>query len=180
MVTTNEVKRSLDKAYDDLSPEERARVTSAGGWMIADMFARGEDIHKQEQEQRRFIDQYVNTLTNYQYIHFLIALADRDEAEWGKRYFYDVIQGLVRENSLISLLLLNLDRRWSQEIICTRKNGDGWIESRDRLAEQITILRERKRAIAAEIDAIFKSEFWEVRNIERPSRPDIDPAGLLT
>jgi hypothetical protein len=42
------------------------------------------------------------------------------------------------------------------------------------------MLRKRKRAIAADIDAIFKRDFWEIRSIERPPRPDIDPEGYPT
>ena len=183
MATTSEVKRSLDKAFDTLTPQERARVASAAWWKMADAFSRGEDTTEQQQEQRRFVDRYVDTLTNYEFIQYLFELGNRDEMEWGRRYYSTYIKGLEREDALIELLLVNLDRRWEQEIVLARPKVDGspeWIAHRDEIIAEIQLLRERKRTIAADIDAIFKEDFWEVRNIERPPRPDIDPEEYQT
>jgi hypothetical protein len=44
MVTTSEIKKSIDKKYDELTPSERARVVSGNFWKIADACAHGEDI----------------------------------------------------------------------------------------------------------------------------------------
>lgn len=183
MVTASEVKKTLDKAYDTLTPQERARVASTRWWKIADAYARGEDITDQQEEQRRFIDKYVDTLTSYEFIKYLLELGNRDETEWGRRYFSTYIQGLTREDALIELLLVNLDQRWINEIVLAPLKVDGtpvWTAIRDELIKAITTVRKRKRAIAAEIDAIFKSDFWEIRKIERPTRPDIDPEGYPT
>ncbi len=183
MTTTSEVKKSLEKAYDKLTPQERARVASAAWWKMADAFSRGEDTTEQQQEQRRFVDRYVDTLTNYEFIQYLFELGNRDEMEWGRRYYSTYIKGLEREDALIELLLVNLDRRWEQEIVLARPKVDGspeWIAHRDEIIAEIQLLRERKRTIAADIDAIFKEDFWEVRNIERPPRPDIDPEEYQT
>jgi len=183
MATTSEVKRSLDKAFDTLTSQERARVASAAWWKMADAFSRGEDTTEQQQEQRRFVDRYVDTLTNYEFIQYLFELGNRDEMEWGRRYYSTYIKGLEREDALIELLLVNLDRRWEQEIVLARPKVDGspeWIAHRDEIIAEIQLLRERKRTIAADIDAIFKEDFWEVRNIERPPRPDIDPEEYQT
>ena len=183
MPTANAVKKTLDKAYDKLTPKERARVASAGWWKIADAYARGEDIIEQEQEQRRFVDNYVYSLSTYEYTNYLIALFECDTVEWGRRHFVTYLKGLEREDALIDLLLVNLDRRWEQEIILAPPKKDGspaWIAHRDEIIDEIKILRKRKRAIATEIDEIYKSDFWEVRNIERPPRPDIDPEACLT
>lgn len=183
MATTSEVKKTLDRAYDKLTPEERARVASAGWWKIADAYGRGEDIAEKEREQLRFVDKYVYSLSAYEYMNYLIALSDRDEAELGRRYFVSYLKGLEREDALIELLLVNLDRRWKQEIVLTGPKEDGspaWIAHRDEIIDEIQILRERKRAIAGEVDAILKSDFWDIRHIERPERPDIDPEGYPT
>ena len=178
MTTTSEVKKSLDKAYDQLTPKERAQVVSASWWKMADTYAHGGDITEQQQEHRRFIDRYVNTLTSYEFIHYLIELGNRDEMEWGRRYYSTYFNGLEREDALIELLLVNLDRRWVTEIMLAPQKVDGtpeWIAHRDEIIREIKLLRERKRTIAADIDAIFNDNFWEVRNIERPPRPNIDP-----
>ncbi len=178
MTTANDVKKALDKAYDKLTPEERAHVVSASGWKIADTYARREDITAQVQEQHRFIDKYVDNLTNSQFIHFLIALADRYEVEWGRRYCSMYIQGLVREDALIGMLLINLDCRWFNEIELAPKKEYGtpwWTKKRDKIAKQITIVRERKRVIAADIDEILEGDIWEIRQMQRPPQPDIDP-----
>ena len=183
MATANEVKKSLDKAYDQLTPQERARVVSASWWKMADTYAQGEDITEQQHEYRRFIDKYIDSLTSYEFIHYLIELGNRDEMEWGRRYYSTYFKGLEREDALIELLLVNLDRRWVTEIMLAPPKVDGtpeWIAHRDEIIHEITILRERKRTIAADIDAIFNSDFWEIRNIERPPRPDIDPEGYQT
>jgi hypothetical protein len=182
-MTMSELRKNVDRAYDKLTPKERARMVSAGLWEIADAWARGEEIAEQQEEHRRFIDRYVAPLTNNEFIRYLIALADCDGAEWGRRYHVTLIQGLVREDALITLLLINLDRRWEREIVCapSKENGSQkWIETRDRIRSQITGLRDRKRAIAAETDAIFESDFWEIGKIERPPRPDIDPEAYQT
>lgn len=183
MTTTSEVKKSLEKAYDKLTPQERARVASAAWWKMADAFSRGEDTTEQQQEQRRFVDRYVDTLTNYEFIQYLFELGNRDEMEWGRRYYSTYIQGLTREDALIELLLVNLDRRWVIEIMLASKKEDGtpeWTANRDEIIDEIKILRERKRTIAAEIDAILMCDFWDTRNMERPARPDIDPEGYPT
>lgn len=183
MATTSEVNRSLDKAFDKLTPEERARLVSAGIWKMADAWTRGEDTAEQEQEQRRFIDKYVYSLSTHDYIHYLFALSECDVSEWGRRYYSTYIQGLTREDALIELLLVNLDRRWVIEIMLASKKEDGtpeWTANRDEIIDEIKILRERKRTIAAEIDAILMCDFWDTRNMERPARPDIDPEGYPT
>jgi hypothetical protein len=183
MATASEVKKTLDKAYDTLTPQERARVASTGWWKIADAYARGEDITEAQQEQRRFIDKYVDSLSNYEFIRYLITLGQCDETEWGKRYFSTHIEGLTREDALIELLLVSLDQRWINEIVLAPLKEDGtpeWTATRDDLIKAITIIRKRKRTIAAEIDAIFRSDFWEIRKIERPARPDIDPEACQT
>jgi len=183
MATISEVKKSLDKEYDKLTPQERARVVSASWWKMADTYAQGEDITEQQHEYRRFIDRYVNTLTSYEFIQYLIELGNRDEMEWGRRYYSMYFKGLEREDALIELLLVNLDRRWEQEIILASPQEDGtrvWTAHRDEIIHGIKLLRERKRAIAADIDAIFNRDFWEIRNIERPPRPDINPEGYQT
>jgi hypothetical protein len=51
-----------------------------------------------------------------------------------------VTQGLEREDALIELLLVNLDRRWEQEIILASPNEDGspaWIAHRDAIIDEI-------------------------------------------
>ena len=183
MATTSEVKRTLEKTFDKLTPEERARLVSAGYWKMADAWTRGEDTAEQEQEQRRFIDKYVYSLSTHDYIHYLFALSECDVSEWGRRYYSTYIKGLEREDALIELLLVNLDRRWEQEIILTSPKEDGtrvWTAHRDEIIDEIKILRERKRTIAADIDAILECDFWDTRNMERPARPDVDPEGYPT
>lgn len=183
MATTSEVKRSLDKACDKLTPQERARVVSAGAWKMADAWARGEDITEQEQEQRRFIDKYVYSLSTHEYVKYLIALLECDASEWGSRYYSTYIQGLAREDALIELLLVNLDQWWLKEILLASPKEDGspaWIAHRDEIINEIKLLRKRKRTIAAEIDAILMCDFWDTRDVERPARPDIDPEGCPT
>lgn len=183
MATTSEVKRSLDKAFDKLTPQERARVASAGAWKMADAWTRGEDTAEQEQEQRRFIDKYVYSLSTYEYVKYLIALSECDASEWGSRYYSTYIQGLTREDALIELLLVNLDQRWFTEILLASPKEDGspvWIAHRDEIIDEIKLLRKRKRTIAGEIDAILKSDFWDTRQMERPARPDVDPEGYPT
>lgn len=183
MATANEVKKSLDKAYDQLTPKERARVVSREAWRWADVYSRGEDTTGWEQEHLKFIDKYVYSLSPYDYIEYLVEISKLDIAELGRRYFTTYIQGLSREDALIELLFMNLDRRWVTEIMLAPPKVDGtpeWIAHRDEIIHEITILRERKRAIAADIDAIFNSDFWEVRHIERPPRPDIDPEECQT
>lgn len=183
MATISEVKKTLDKEYDKLTPEERARLVSAGYWKMADAWTRGEDTAEQEQEQHRFIDKYVYSLSTHDYIHYLFALSECDVSEWGRRYYSTYIQGLTREDALIELLLMNLDRRWCTEIVLAPRDVDEtpeWIAHRDEIIDEIKILRERKRTIAADIDAILSCDFWEVRNMERPARPDVDPEGYPT
>jgi len=183
MATANEVKKSLDKAYDQLTPKERARVVSREAWRWADVYSRGEDTTGWEQEHLKFIDKYIYSLSPYDYIEYLVEISKLDVAEWGRRYFTTYIRGLSREDALIELLLVNLDRRWIREIMLAPPKVDGtpeWIAHRDEIINEIKLLRERKRTIAADIDAIFNDNFWEVRGIERPPRPDIDPEEYLT
>lgn len=179
MTTIDEFKRRLEKKYQQLNPEERARVASSGFWKIADTFAEGKDITEQQWEYDRFIRNYVDTLPVYQFSDYLENLSKCDTTEWGKRYFSAYINGLIRENALIEICLIHIDMRWKNEIFCINNKANdkdpGRTATRERLIKDINFLRERKREIAKEIDEIFNSDFWDIRGIERPARPDINP-----
>lgn len=77
----------LEKKYQQLNPEERARVASSGFWKIADTFAEGKDITEQQRKHDRFIRNYVDTLPDDQFSNYLENLSKCDTTEWGKRYF---------------------------------------------------------------------------------------------
>ena len=157
-----------------------------GWWKIADAYARGEDITEAQQEQRRFIDKYVDSLSNHEYIHYLIKLGHCDETEWCRRFFNTHLEDLARQDALISLLLIQLDIRWRYEIILRGKGYSGLnddvklIENRDHVKKMIKGCRERKRDIAKEIHDIISSGMWDIQGIPRPDPPDIDPEEYQT
>jgi len=180
-MTVSEIKKKIDEVYDNLSPEELGKYVSKEFWSIADSMARGEDASHQQKDLETVIDKYVYPLNEWGFIKYLRSVCEADEKEWGRRSFNTYLEGLVRQDALISLLLIQFDTSWRYEIILRGKDLSGlmddaeWIEHREHTKKMIKELRERKREIAEEIQDILSSEFWDIRGIPRPDVPDIDP-----
>ncbi len=171
--TIGTLQKSVESHYEALSPIEKARWFSNEIIDTGRCEARGEDVTTREEEIRNFIKQYVNTLSDWDYACYLKELDHQDIRYWTGAYFTAAINGFIREEALISMLIIYKTNHLIRDLLELKKGKAEYLRGRiDTSKEHITGYKRRRKEINDELKAILSASFWDTWNIPRP---DIKP-----
>jgi len=177
-MTVKTLKRSVEKMFETLSPEEKAKYLSDEWWRVCDEAAIGNDVAAKIADLRQVEKKYVMSLHPMNFIKYCQENRDLDLNEWARRYFCAVISGFEREKALISLLRISTEREYRYESIKPEdQRCKTWKDDLNMLDDRIELLNKRENAIKKEMDNILAADFWDTNGIERPvyeTRPEPD------
>jgi hypothetical protein len=172
-VTIGTLQKNVEVQYGALSPTEKAQWFSLEIIDTGKEEARGGDITGKEEAIRDFIKKYVNNLSDWDYACFLKELNSLDTKYWAGAYFTAAINGFVREEALISMLVIYKINKLVRDLIELKTGKADYLrESIDTAKEHISGYKLRQREINAEIQKTLEAPFWDTWSIPRP---DVKP-----
>jgi hypothetical protein len=168
--TVGTLEKKVETVISTLSPEELAKFLHNEVTRISHNQADGEIEDAQLADVHRIYEQYVITKDWPGYAKFWKAMDAEDIRYWSVLYFKTVLESLVKQDALITLLLLSEYRHWIKEYMkpYKAKRDPAWKEYMDSDLDHLKGYLTRKREIAKEIKEILSSGMWEEWKLERP------------
>ncbi len=169
--TVGTLSKDVEKIVSTLSPEEMAKYISNEINSIATSQAGDADEDARLADVRRIYDEHVITRDMYEYAKFWRAMDTEDIRHWTGAYFRGVLDGLQREDALLTLLIRAESRAWItdyKDLLTTEKRDPVVVERMGIDREHMKGFLARKREIAETVKEIMKADFWQTWKIERP------------
>ena len=116
----------------------------------------------------RIHEKYVVHLSWSDRADFWKEMYTMERNEGGRDFFSMLLDSFVKQDALISILIIEKRRTLEQERTNSHSTDPEWGKRIDLHKEQIQRLIERKRQIAQEVDEILDSHFWDTLGIARP------------
>ena len=180
--TANAISNEVGKAIQKLTPVEMAKYILANEKSIAEDAGRGKDVTARENEYQAIFDKYIVTLSWPDYAKFWQGMWKEDTRVHAEVFFTAVLDGLHRQNALVQMLLIWMNRELVHDLITYKEKPSPELSGRiDRHKEYSQGFHTRQAEITAEINEIVTAGFWDVWNIPRPVLvpPSHDVMGLL-
>ena len=172
-VTVGTLQKNVEVQYSALSPAEKAQWFSQEIIDVGRCESRGGDITGREDAIKKFVKQYVNTLSDWDYACYWKELDHQDVKYWANAYFTAAINGFIREEALISMLIIYKTNKLVRDLIELKTGKADYIrEGIDTAKEHLTGYKTRRNEINAEIQEVLRAPFWDTWNIPRP---DVEP-----
>ncbi|MEI6841200.1 MAG: hypothetical protein WCK53_08035 [Methanomicrobiales archaeon] len=169
-VTVGTLQKNVEVQYSALSPIEKARWFSQEVIDVGKCEARGGDITGREEAIKDFIKKYVNNLSDWDYACYFRELNNLDIKYWANAYFTAAINGFIREEALISMLVLYKTDKLVRDLIEWKKGKADYLrEDIDTAKEHLAGYKTRRNEINAEIQATLEAPFWDTWSIPRPT-----------
>ncbi len=116
----------------------------------------------------RIHEKYVVHLSWSDRADFWKEMYTRERNEAGRDYFSMLLDSFVKQDALISILIIEKERILERERTDSRTIDPEWTGRIELHKEQIRRLIERKRQIVHEVEEILDSRFWDTLGIPRP------------
>jgi hypothetical protein len=179
MTTTNEIKKSVERQFETLTPQELAKYFMQEMRRIIEREVSGEDVTGDEEQLEANYNKYVFNRDIYDYAAFWRAMHLEEREHWGRYFLKTVCPGVVREQALTGLLILE---KMNSSILLhealkgkkRNKKLDKYIEKSEKTRETLTDLLTRYKELTTEIIPILESDTWDQYGIERPYYGDIE------
>jgi hypothetical protein len=175
--TVGTLRKDIEKKIESLSPKEKAQYICGEWWRIAKEVSLGSDITAQVADLETIEHKYITSMGPVDFIHFSQELWKLDTREWVAHYFYSYLAGLGREEILITLLLIEKNNYWMDEIHKSDKEKKSrvWKKRLEMYRQHSQMLTDRRCAIKQEVKDILAADFWDIQNIPRPMDPIPEP-----
>ncbi len=164
--------RSDDKNLDlhDLGGRELARYVHDAARRMSGGSAEGVGMAMDQQVAflTRIHEKYVVHLNWSDRADFWKEMYTRERNEAGKDFFSMLLDSFVKQDALISILIIEKRHSLEMERTDSGSTDPAWAGRIERQKEQIRRLENRKREIAREVDEILDSRFWDTLGIPRP------------
>ncbi len=171
-VTTGQFPEGGDNDRDlhDLSGKELARYVHDTARRMSRDTTEGVGMAMDQQVAflTRIHEKYVVHLSWSDKADFWKEMYTRERNEAGKDYFSMLLDSFVKQDALISILIVEKQHALDRERTDSRTTDPDWGKRIDLHKEQITRLMERKRLIVHEVEEILDSRFWDTLGIPRP------------
>ena len=154
----------------DLSGKELARYVHHAARRMSRDTTEGTGLAMDQQVAflTRIHEKYVIHLSWSDRADFWKEMYTRERNEGGRDYFSMLLDSFVKQDALISILIIEKRHALEQERTDSRSTDPDWGKRIDLHKEQIQRLIERKRQIVREVEEILDSGFWDTLGISRP------------
>jgi len=170
MTTTRDIKKSVEKQFESLTPQELAKYFHKEWERMARRSVEGEDTSRDEENLVAVYNRYVmDSGTMADYAKFWRSMCNEEYEHSSRFYLEHFYPALVREQAWIGLLIL--EKVKSVFGIKNRKKLES-NEGGKQLREEIIELVNRYHEFGNAIKSMANTEMWERLGIKRPEYPD--------
>ncbi len=128
------------------------------------------DLKTQEEVLTQIHDDYVIPLSWGENAEFWKQMYTRERNDSGRDFFLMLLDSFVKQDALISILLVEKRRTLLHEMEKTEevRQSPEWLDQMCLEIAQVRRLKNRKKQIAAEVKSILDAPFWDTLMIARP------------
>jgi hypothetical protein len=171
MTTTSEIKKSVEKQMETLTPHEIAQYFFQEWGRMAERAVEGEDTSRDEENLVAIYNRYVvDSGTMADYAKFWRFMYNGEYEHWARFFYEHFYPAIVREQAWIGLLILEKVKSLIGIKNRKRLKPD---EGGNQLREEIIELVNRYHEFGSAIERLADTEMWDRLGIKRPDYTDI-------